>query len=183
MAKFKVNQKVSLVKNNYDVINNIGVVKAREVNHVGDKTEVKYLVDFGGGMENWLILSRKDLQSVENAEQTNNYLLKSYDAGDGKLITLAALVNKERDYVISDYGDVYKSYKKVLKIGFSIYNGTDTYDEKIGNKIAIHRCKKNPFTTMISPFSGEFNDDTVIAIMNQKANYIIDNFKEFYRPR
>ena len=68
-------------------------------------------------------------------------------------------------------------------VGFSIYNGTDEYSWEVGRKIAIHRCKHNPFVSMTSDFSGEFGLDTVYAIMDIKADYIKQNINNFYRPR
>ena len=184
MAKFKINQKVVLREgSNYEVVNEIGVVKAREVRQVGNKTEVKYLVDFGGGMENWLILTRKDLKSATEIANTEKFKLKTYKLDNGMILTLAACVFKDYEYVYdSDNESMNKKYWKLLSIGFSIYNGVDEYNNNIGNKIAIHRCKKNPFTTMLSDFSGEFNNETVSSIMDQKANYIINNIDKFYRP-
>lgn len=35
---------------------------------------------------------------------------------------------------------------------------------------------------MESNFNGEFNNETVLAIMDAKANYIISHWSEFYRP-
>ena len=184
MAKFKINQKVALREgSNYEVVNEIGVIKAREVRQVGNKTEVRYLVDFGGGLENWLILTRKDLKSATEIVNKEIFKIKTYKLDKGMILTLASCVFKYYDYVYdSDNESTNKKYWKILSIGFSIYNGVDEYDEKIGNKIAIHRCKENPFTTMISDFSGEFNEETVFSIMDQKANYISNNIDKFYRP-
>ena len=184
MAKFKVNQKV--VRNSDG---KIGVVKAREMTCLTDSNEnkkvtsVKYLVDFGEGIENWSIVTRNDISSVKDSENYP-YVLKFYDIDDKKKLTMVALVEKVRSYVC-DYDDLYsvkKTTGKKLSIGFSIYNGVDEFNPIIGEKIAIHRCKKNPFTTMSSDFSGEFNDQTIEAIMNAKADYIIANIDNFYRP-
>ena len=35
---------------------------------------------------------------------------------------------------------------------------------------------------MTSNFTGEFNEATILAIMDAKAKYIIDNIDNFYRP-
>lgn len=176
MSKFKVKQRVVAKENG-----KVGVIRAREVNHVGKHTEIKYLVDFGDGIENWKVLKRSDLERCAEKSQPSPYHVRVYEVGDGKLLTLAALVEKEYNYSIGENG-VVKTTGKTLSIGFSIYNGVDKFNENIGRKIAIHRCKKNPFTTMMSPFSGEFNMETVESIMSVKAKYIIDNIDNFYRP-
>lgn len=70
-----------------------------------------------------------------------------------------------------------------LTIGFSIYNGKDDYDNNIGVKYAKHRMKTHPFCSMESAFSGEFQPKTVHAIIDAKADYIMEHWDEFYRPR
>lgn len=179
MSKFKINQSVVRKSDG-----KVGVVKAREVNSVGEKTEVKYLVDFNEGIENWKVVTRNDIMSFIQEDKKSPYIIKRYMVGDGKILTMAAKVDVEKDYeytLLMD--DVYKKKTKTLTIGFSLYNGIDEYDEEVGRKYAIHRCKTNPFTTMVSSFSGEFNKETVEAIMAVKANYIISNIDNFYRPQ
>ena len=78
---------------------------------------------------------------------------------------------------------IFKVKYKTLSIGYSIYNGTDEFDQNVGIKIAKHRCRHNPFTCMASLFSGEFPQSTVAAIMDDKAKYIIRNIDKFYRPQ
>ena len=58
----------------------------------------------------------------------------------------------------------------------------DNYIKK-GKKYARHRCKHKAFASMESSFGGEFNHDTVVAIMAAKAKYIEEHIEEFYRPR
>ena len=57
MIKFKINEKVISVENG-----NVGVVRARDITHENKKTTVKYMVDFGGGMESWKVLTKKDIK-------------------------------------------------------------------------------------------------------------------------
>lgn len=176
MAKFKVNQ---IVVRKSDGKN--GIIRAREVNTVGNRTEVKYLVDFGEGIENWQVVKRCDI-SPKLFDVRNPYIIKTYEVGDGKVITMAAMVSNEKNHLTLDDMEYFKINIKSLTIGFSLYNGTDDYDAALGEKYAIHRCKKNPFATMYSYFSGEFNYETVTAIMDAKAKYIINNIDRFYRP-
>lgn len=182
MSKFRVNDSVRSDKFGQ------GVVKAREVNHVNGRTDVKYLVDFGGGIENWKVVTRSDVRKVVKEESKPNFKVKTYKIdGDKKVLTLASHVTSTKYFPIYDeFGDVYdfmQTNGKTLKIGFSLYNGSDDYDEKIGRKYAIHRCKNNPFATMFSSFYGEFNEETVDAVMDAKAKYIIKNIDNFYRPK
>ena len=176
MAKFKVNQQV---KRNSDGV--IGTVKAKEIERNSNTTVVKYLVDFGGGIENWQVVTRKDISSIIN-QFANNKEVRFYKIDDSKVLTMVANVKNENVYD-EDYLGFYKTKLKILTIGYSIYNGIDEFDETIGIKIAQHRCKKNPFTRMVSTFSGEFPKDTVVAIMDAKAKYITDNIDRFYRPQ
>lgn len=177
MAKFNVNQHVCRKEDGRE-----GVIKAREINTNGNRTEVKYLVDFGEGIENWRVVTRKDIVPLPKLNGKIPYHIKTYEVGDGKVITMAAKVNLEKDYMFVSDVEFVKLKTKTLSIGFSLYNGTDEYDPILGQKYAIHRCKNNPFTTMSSTFSGEFTRDTVIAIMDVKAKYIINNIDKFYRP-
>ena len=185
MAKFKVNETVMRVSDN-----KVGVIKAKEVTQLSDNgnaknsTIVKYLVDFGDGIENWSVVTRGDIKKLVQP-QFDPYIVKNYDIDGSKRLTIVALVEKTTNFVY-DMDDLYstkKTHGKKLSIGFSIYNGSDVYNYETGRKIAIHRCKKNPFTTMTSDFSGEFNLRTVESIMDTKADYIITNINNFYRPQ
>ena len=176
MSKFKINDEVNSEKYGN------GIVRAREVKTLNGKTDVKYLVDFGDDIENWKILKKNDLEKVKRETEKNPYKIKTYGIDGGKILTIASNVSVCKDYVLGIDGP-YVTKIKTLRIGFSLYNGVDDYDENIGRKYAIHRCKKNPFTTMISEFSGEFNDSTIDAIMDVKADYIISNIDKFYRPQ
>jgi len=177
MPKFKINQRV---ERNKDGV--LGTVKAKDIQHDGKVTVVKYLVDFGGGIDNWQVVTREDISSIPRPDGNKNTEVKFYRMVDGKVITMFACVENMTFYDGDDL-DVYKVKYKILSIGHSVYNGTDEFDADFGIKIARHRCKKNPFTTMISKFGGEFSKETVIAIMDAKAKYIIDNIDRFYRPQ
>jgi hypothetical protein len=170
MAKFKVNQKVIRKSDG-----NVGTVKAREVISENKRTDVKYLVDFGDGLENWKVMRRGELKNYYVGTKPSRYVIKSYEVGDGRIVTLAALVETFKNDMVFD--NPFKT--KVLSIGYTIYNGTDEYNERIGHRFAIHRCKQAPFTMMFSPFGGDFNADTVDAIMKAKADYIIRNIEKF----
>ena len=170
MSKFHVNQKVLSVVDGRE-----GVIKAREIKSVENYTEVKYLVDFGDGIDNWKVMTKKDIKKCLPPVAGWRWIKKEYLVGDGKTVTLAANVETVKDTWIGIGG-------RLLRIGFSIYNGVDEYNPKFGYKIAMHRAKYNPFTTMASRFTSEFGYDTVVAIMDAKAKYIIDHIDKFYRP-
>lgn len=170
MSKFQVNQKVLSVADGRE-----GIIRAREVKSVENYTEVKYLVDFGDGIDKWKVLTKKDIKKCLPPVAGWKWIKKEYHLDDGKIVTLAANVETTKDFWFS-------FNERVLTIGFSIYNGIDDYNPELGKKIAVHRAKKNPFTTMISHFTSEFGYDTVVAIMDAKAKYIIDHIDKFYRP-
>ena len=52
------------------------------------------------------------------------------------------------------------------------------YSQEVGKKYARHRCKHKAFASMESSFGGEFNHDTVVAIMAAKAKYIEEHIEE-----
>ena len=66
-----------------------------------------------------------------------------------------------------------------MRIGYAIYNPDDEYDNTVGVRIATHRAKKSPFCHLISDFSGEFNTETVDALLRVKADYIVRNIDKF----
>ena len=176
MAKFKVNQRV-LEKES----GKLGVIRAKEVDKKEKHTDVKYLVDFHEGIENWKIMRRKDLLPYVKPK-AQEYIFKTYEVDGGQVITMAAHVETEKVETFDEFLEDYvKTSFKSLTIGFSIYNGTDEYDEAIGQKFAKHRCKTNPFVLMTSDCRAEFNVATVKAIMDVKAQYIKANFSKFYR--
>ena len=171
MAKFKVGEKVLDAKTGIE-----GTVKARDIQSGDGKTVVKYMVDFGGGIENWKIMSRKQLSKSPKKNQRRELIVKEYSHGEQKLTLVARVRN--RIYLSPDVS----IGGKMMEIGFSIYNGIDNYKHAFGVKYALHRIKTRPFCRMESNFNGEFNNETVLAIMDAKANYIISHWSEFYRP-
>lgn len=183
MSKFKINEKVISVENG-----NVGVVRARDIVHENKKTTVKYMVDFGGGMESWKVLTKKDIKKVSNPSHERPYVIREYEHDNNQKLIMTASV-KPQNFIVSNpnakewFDTIYERKGKVLSIGFAIYNGLDEYDFNVGRKYAVHRMKHNPFCQMESKFGGEFNDITVEAIMDVKAKYIKDHWDEFYRPR
>lgn len=184
MSKFNVNDEVIVIATGEK-----GVVKAKETTVATDgskHTTIQYMVKVGNGFSNWKVFYRRELQKVPKvAEDNNNYITKIYDAPDGYTLTMVAQTktNRHCDYLPSNEEpfefDFVKSKEKKLNISYSICNPTDAYDEKIGISIAKKRLSTRPFAHMSSKFSGEFNKETVEAIMDVKAKYIINNFSKF----
>lgn len=184
MSKFNVNDDVIVIATGEK-----GVVKAKETTIATDgskHTTIQYMVKVGDGFSNWKVFYRRELQKVPKVvEDNNNYITKIYNAPNGYTLTMVAQTNIFRycDYLPSKEEpcgfDFVKSKDKKLNISYSICNPNDNYDEKIGISIAKKRLKTRPFAHMSSKFSGEFNKETVEAIMDVKAKYIIDNFDKF----
>lgn len=173
MAKFKVNDYVIVTATGKK-----GVVKAREIIKSTDGTkhyDIQYIVKFDEGFDNWGAFSKKELQKqFKNTGNDDKYITKIYDAPNGFKVTLVALTETEKYY--EDVLDTCKTMRtKYCNIGHSIYNPHDVYNEKLGYRIAKKRIKTRPFVHMSSSFSGEFNKETVEAIMDVKAAYIIRN--------
>lgn len=172
MAKFKVGDNVVMIKDGSK-----GIVRARDIYNADGTTVVKYMVDFGGGIDKWKVVSRNDISKIAKSTQKRELIVKEYDHDNNQKLILVARIRNRHAKVpeIPLKG-------KIMEIGFSIYNGTDDYRFETGVKFALHRIKSRPFCRMESNFTGEFNNDTVEAIMDVKAKYIKNHWSEFYRP-
>ena len=170
MAKFKVNDRVRVI-----TTGEIGTVKGREVIPVENSKRVKieYIVKVGNGFNNWKSYSKKELEAVRTETKELRVYTKVYDVVDGYKITMYAKVDNIACRASWD------NRKRMLSMGYSIYNPVDVYNENCGFKIARHRSENSPFCLMFSEFSGEFNASTVNAIMDVKADYIKNNFDKF----
>ena len=96
-------------------------------------------------------------------------------AKNGYTITVIAITSNIRWH---DENDNCRRGKE-LRIGYSICNPSDEYDDDIAIRIAKHRAKKSPFCHLMSPFNGEFNDDTINALLETKGYYILENLDNF----
>lgn len=179
MSKLKIGDKV-IVK----VTGEVGVVKSREVIDLSDKrVKVEYIVKTGNGFENWMSYTKNELEKVDNRPENKSIPTLVVDAPNGYKVTLVALVQNETvlkdSYDADGYYAPYARKGKDLKIGYSIYNPNDEFDRKIGVRIATHRAKTSPFCHLISDFNGEFNRETIHALLRVKADYIVHNFSNF----
>lgn len=179
MSKFKTNDKV-IVK----ATGKVGVIKGRDTIELGDgRVKVEYIVKTGDGFENWNTYSKNELEKVLPNHKPKAYPTLVVDAPNGYKVTLVALVTNER--VLKDafdkdgYYAPYLRKGKDLKIGYAIYNPEDEYDYEFGVRVATHRAKERPFCHLISDFNGEFNTETVDALLRVKADYIVCNIDKF----
>ena len=167
--KFKVNDRVRII-----ATGEIGTVKGRDVLKIDGtkRVKVEYVVKTGDGFNNWKPLSKKEIERVNVEVEEPRVYTKVYDVVDGFKITMYAKVDNYRSF---------STKGRVLRIGYAIYNPVDPYDENRGIKIARSRSRYSPFCFMISEFNGEFNADTVNALMDVKADYIKNNFDKFIK--
>ena len=179
MSKFKTNDKV-IVK----ATGKIGVIKSCDMIDIGDgRVKVEYIVKTGNGFENWHTYSKKELEKIVPAHVNKPIPTLVVNAPNGYKVTLVALVANE--LVLKDAYDEDTHYLpywrkgKKLKIGYAIYNPDDEYNHAFGVRLATHRAKKRPFCHLISDFNGEFNTETIDALLHVKADYIVRNIDKF----
>lgn len=181
MSKLRINDRVKIKGNG-----KIGTVKSREVHDLGNnRVKVEYIVKTGTGFENWNSYTKNELEKTNNYCDTKPVLSIVFDAPNGYKVTLAANVvnHKMYDIAVDDDDDVcpYVRKGKDLTIGYAIYNPSDEYDYTRGVKIALHRAKKAPFCHLVSDFNGEFNKETVDALLKVKGEYIVKNLDHFIK--
>lgn len=189
MSKFNVNDEVIVVATGEK-----GVVKAKEVTTANDGNKkhitIQYMVKVGEGFSNWKVFYRRELQKAAKKEESteSKYAIKVYEAPNGYKVTLVALADTYKYFECDEvYNEAERHWEQItlpckgkrLNIGYSICNPNDEYSANVGVKIAKKRLHSRPFAHMVSKFSGEFNKETVIAIMDAKANYIINNIDKF----
>lgn len=64
---------------------------------------------------------------------------------------------------------------KILKIGYSICNPNDEFNEELGKTIAIGRARKNVNTALYSTELGYINSGVVKALLEEKARWFKEN--------
>lgn len=166
--RFKVGNRVRVIASD-----EIGSIMGREVIPTDEKrVRVEYIVKTGNGFDKWKAYTRKELEPLPKKEGGGHEYIKKYLIGKRRWLTMYAKVETYSASVIG-----IKS--RTLSIGYSICNPEDEYYEKLGVRIAKRRSSSRPFCIMSSSFTGEFNADTVDAIMNVKAAYIKDNVGKF----
>lgn len=179
MSQFKINSKVIVKATGKE-----GIIKGRDVIELGDgRVKVEYIVKTGNGFDNWNSYSKNELEKYVNQSEIKSVPTLVVDAPNGYKVTLVAIVRNQSVWKEAFNGDgEYEPYLrkgKDLSIGYAICNPKDTFDHWIGVRIATHRAKKSPFCHIVSDFSGEFNAETIYALMKVKANYIVKNIDNF----
>ena len=179
MSKFNVGEEV-IVKSS----GKVGVIKSREVIHKDDtnRTEITYVVKLGEGFENWKSFTKKELERKPRVDVSKlNVVSKTYKCNSGHILTMSAFTNIFiDDFSYCQVTETMKMLKaKRLRIGYAICNPSDVFNENTGVKIAIHRAKTSPFCDVTSHFTGEFNNDTINALLDVKAEYIMKNLERF----
>lgn len=179
MSKLNVNDKV-IVKET----GKVGVIKGRDIVTLpNNKIRVEYVVKTGEGFTNWDVYKKHELEKVKPVKKQKVLPSIVVDGPDGYKVTLVALVKRENVWKDAfDKDGFYAPYfrkGKDLSIGYAIYNPSDVYSPEIGIKIATHRAKRSPFCHLVSDFGGEFNKETINAILKCKGEYIVKNLKDF----
>jgi hypothetical protein len=179
MSKLKINDKV-IVKES----GKTGVVKGRDIVELPDgKVRVEYIVKTGNGFENWGTFKKNELERVVSVKTEKAVPTLVVDAPNGYKVTLVAIIRNETVWKDSfDENGYYSPYArkgKDLRIGVAFYNPNDTYDYDFGVSIATHRAKTSPFCHLISDFNGEFNKETIDALLKVKGEYIVNNIEHF----
>lgn len=177
MSKLKINQKV-VVKST----GNVGVIKSREIKNLDNgRVEIEYVVKEGEGFNNWNVYKKHELERYESDAigEKDKTIVKFVHAPNKYIVTLVAVTKITRAWRYDENLEVHRQKGKELSIGYAIYNPNDEYDSKKGIKLAKHRAKTAPFCHMESDFSGEFNSETVNALLDVKAEYILNNIDKF----
>ena len=191
MSKFKIGDLVVLRDDN-----RAGVVVSRDAKVRDDKkVDIRYIVKFGDGIENYeehtkRELFRVNLPPLSENEEKSTYPRKYYyehRCFDGRTITMVGVVEKYKEHdadhaFVKGVGmltiptvNVFKS----LSVGYAICHPEDEFDPKVGNGLASMRAEKNPLAVLISPFGGEFGEDFVLDILLSKAQFIEKNLEKF----
>lgn len=185
MSKLKIGDKV-FVQGVNDNMPKCGIIKGREVIELPDnKVRIEYVVKTGDGFDKWGVYSKKEITKVNKTPKRKTPTTLVVDAPNGYKVTLVALVEKHtilKDVFVNDEGffnQLVERKGRKLSIGYSIYNPNDTYDPELGTRIALHRAKKTPFCYITSEFGGEFNKETVEALLKVKGEYIAKNIEDF----
>lgn len=172
MSRFKVGDNV-IVK----ATNEVGVIKGRDTVDTKDgKIRIEYIVKTGNGFDKWGSYSKKELKRVSGQYVQKKPSVVVVDAPNGYKVTLVGVVTPKDFY---DYSIYFYRKGKELNVGYSIYNPEDEYDYEYGVKKALHRAKRESFCHMESDFNGEFNEETVNAILRVKGEYIVRNIEKF----
>lgn len=180
MSKFKIGDQVVIKKTG-----KIGVVKGREIMSLSDnKVKIEYIVKLDNGFNNWSSFNRNEIKKVIEDKKGTPCHVKCVDAPNGWKIILVGIIKREKQ-TYWDFDEIngvtcqHLRNGKDFRIGYAIYNPNDEWNLETGVKIAKNRAKTKPFCHMNSDFSGEFNKETIEALLTVKGEYILNNFDKF----
>ena len=96
--------------------------------------------------------------------------------GDTRYFVIAAISevftkNEEPVQVLDVNGEFVQEVVKGLKIGYSICNPADKFDEKLGITIAVGRARKSAEYALLASEPGFINTPLVQAFLHQEAEY------------
>lgn len=102
------------------------------------------------------------------------------DHGDTRYFVVAAISevftkDEEPVNVFNVNDEFIQEVVKGLKIGFSICNPADKFDEKLGITIAVGRARKNNNYAIFATKPGYINTTLVRAFLKQEAEYFKHN--------
>lgn len=87
--------------------------------------------------------------------------------------------NTTMTYEVVEYSEWDSDYKdtvvKSLRLGVSICNPTDTFNERAGKEKAVHRAKNSKKNTLYSTDKGYISSRVVRAMLEQEAHYVKTN--------
>jgi hypothetical protein len=180
-------------KEGYGVIVDV-IVKKSATEDAKPRCEILYLVKPDGAedFDQYLVCSRKDLrhEQIENVNDLREHFQSNIDIGDGfKLLMYGYVFDGPLCVGHNDIAHGFSSYtmvdeiKKQLYITYAICSKDDEYDIWEGLKLCRHRLKEQPYIKMYAEREGEFDSETVKAILLAKANYIKQHRDRFINKR
>lgn len=124
-------------------------------------------VDYAGKTHHFTIAAISSLLP-RNGEE-----LEMHDYADSK-------VTHDVTVYVEDYGtdDYLCNVTKALRLGISMCNPTDEFDEKVGALKAIARARENK-PALLSVDPGTINTKVVRALLEQEAEYLKHNPENF----
>lgn len=106
------------------------------------------------------------VDSFVNEKQETRYFV---------IAAISEMLDPEGIFVVDSYENDIQQVYKGLKIGYSICNPIDKFNEKLGIDIAIGRARKNSEYAILVSNPGTINSQLVTAFLKQEADYFKRN--------
>lgn len=128
------------------------------------ETITKSFIDYKGEEHKFVVAAVSEVLPTNYTEYAND------DSKDDRKVSY------EVSSYIEDYGTdkYYENVVKKVKLGVSICNPEDSFNEEIGKKKAIHRAK-NGNTALWATKCGYINGKVVKALLESEAEFIKNN--------